>query len=473
MNILEALDDKEIFASFFRETSWQPWRAFLKAWAGLGETMSDEELEVFRKHTGRTTPPTVPFIESTLIVGRRAGKSRILATIAVYLAAFRDYEPHLAPGERATVAIIATDRRQARVIFRYVAGLLKAVPLLADLVEAETSDTVELSNRVTIEIATASWRVTRGYTFAAVLADEAAFWRDENSANPADEILRAIRPGLASIRGACLLKASSPYGRKGILYNDYRRFHGKDDARVLVWQAATRDMNPSIPLEVVEEALEEDPAAAAAEWLGQFRDDLSDFVGREVVEACVVDGRHELPPVAGTDYVAFCDPSGGSSDSMTLAIAHQEGDVAVLDLVREVRAPFSPDAVVQDFAAVLGNYGLRRVTGDRYAGHWPAERFAAHGVSYESSELVKSEIYLNLLPTLMSRRIELLEWPRLVQQLATLERRTARGGRDRVDHPMGGHDDVANAAAGALLAASRGAAGGYDLMALVGMQPGD
>ena len=49
----------------------------------------------------------------------------------------------------------------------------------------------------------------------------------------------------------------------------------------------------------------------------------------------------------------------------------------------------------------------------------------------------------------------LLDIPRLAQ-FAGLERRTFSTGRDRVDHGRTGHDDAANAAAGALtLAASR------------------
>ena len=386
----------------------------------------------------------------------------------MHLAAFRNYEPHLAPGEVATVAVIATDRRQARVIFRYVLGLLRAVPMLAAMIEEETSESVLLSNRVQIEVATASWRVTRGYSFAAVLADELAFWRDDSSANPADEILRAIRPGLASIPGAVLLKASSPYAKKGVLYSDWRRFWGKDDGRVLVWRAATRDMNPLIDPAFIEEQREEDPAIAAAEYDAEFRDDLADFVAREVIEACVVPGRYELPPIAGVSYVAFCDPSGGSSDSMTLAIAHAEGDGAVLDLVREVRAPFSPDAVARGFAEVLQTYGLRDVEGDRYAGQWPAERFAAHGIEYRPADKPKSELYLALLPCLNSGTVELLDLPRLSAQLAALERRTARGGRDSVDHPPGAHDDVANAAAGALLRCAW-SSDAYDLLAMMGM----
>ena len=98
-----------------------------------------------------------------------------------------------------------------------------------------------------IEIATASFRSTRGYSYAAMLADEVAFWRsDETTLNPDVEILRALRPGLASIPGAMLLMASSPYAKRGELYNAYRRHFGKDDGRVLVWKASTQEMNPSI-----------------------------------------------------------------------------------------------------------------------------------------------------------------------------------------------------------------------------------
>ena len=94
------------------------------------------------------------------------------------------------------------------------------------------SETITLSNRVRIEIATASFRTARGYSFAAVLCDEVAFWRsDESAANPDVEILRALRPGLASIPGSMLLIASSPYAKRGELYNAFRRHYGKDDAR--------------------------------------------------------------------------------------------------------------------------------------------------------------------------------------------------------------------------------------------------
>ena len=452
MNILEALDDPELFAPHFRGTTWQPWRAFLAALFAL--PMDDDVLALYREHTGRTKPPAAPFNEATLVIGRRGGKSRMLAAIAVYLAAFRDYEMHMAPGEVATIAVIASDRRQARAIFRYVSGLLQAVPMLAELVEDERADTITLRNRVVIEIATASFRVTRGYTFAAVLADETAFWRSEDSARPDVEIFNALRPGLATIPGAILLNASSPYRKRGVLWQSYQRHHGKDDARVLAWQAPTLAMNPSLDPGIVDEAYADDPESAAAEYGAEFRSDLSDFIPRAVVDACTVAGRYELPPMPGVRYVAFIDPSGGTgSDSMTLAIAHRQGDLAVLDCVREVRPPFSPEAVCAEFAAALRSYGVTKVTGDRYAGEWPREALCRHGIAYDLSDRVRSELYLDVLPVLNSRRAELLDAPRLASQLCGLERRTSRSGRDSVDHGPTGHDDLANVVAGALLLA--------------------
>jgi hypothetical protein len=171
-----------------------------------------------------------------------------------------------------------------------------------------------------------------------------------------------------------------------------------------------------------------------------------------VVDAAVVPDRYELPPMSGISYVAFVDPSGGSSDSMTLAIAHRDRDGrAILDAVRERRPPFSPDGVVQEFAELMKSYRIHRVTGDRYAGEWPRERFRAAGITYDIGEKPKSDIYRDLLPLLNSGKADLLDVPRLVTQLCSLERRTARGGRDSIDHAPGAHDDIANAVAGVLV----------------------
>jgi len=413
--------------------------------------MTNEELELYRKHTGRQDAPVEQFSEATLICGRRAGKSRVLATIAVYLANRKDYRPFLAPGEIATIGVLASDRKQARTIFRYAEGLIDAIPPLAAEVTKRTDEVIELGRlRVAIEIGTASFRATRGYSYAALLADEVAFWRSDESANPDAEILAAIRPGLATIPGSILMIASSPYAKRGELYRIFRRYYGQSTGTTLVWKAATQEMNPTIPASFLAEQYEEDPERAASEFGAEFRNDVAAFITREVIEACTIPGRFELPYLSTNQYRAFVDPSGGSSDSFTLAIAHEEADIAVLDCVREIKAPFSPDAATKEMADTIKAYGLNSVTGDRYGGEWPRERFRAHGINYLLSEKDRSGLYLEALPRLNAGKVELLDLKQIERQFCGLERRTARSGKDSVDHAPGSHDDVVNAIAGVL-----------------------
>src|SRR5262249_19693304 len=149
----------------------------------------------------------------------------------------------LAPGERGTLPIIAADRQQARNVFGYVGGLLEGCPLLAQMIVNRTAEAIELTNGVRLEVHTASFRAVRGYTVVGAVLDEVAFWRADDSANPDKEILTALRPAMATVPGALLLAISSPYSRRGVLWDAYRRHYGQD-GDVLVWQAPTRAMNP-------------------------------------------------------------------------------------------------------------------------------------------------------------------------------------------------------------------------------------
>jgi hypothetical protein len=452
VDILQAFDTPTLFGNAFAGPTWKPWRALMAALFAL--PLGDEALALYRHHTGRQTPPTKPFRYETVVVGRRGGKSRVLAAVAVHLATVPDHSAHLVPGEVGVVAIIAKDRKQARVLLGYVSGTLRASELLSDMIETELAESIVLTNSVTIEIHTGSVGAPRGRTFIAVLADEIAFWETSGDAAAPDvEVINAVRPGLASIPYSLLLIASSPYAKRGVLYQNYAKYFGNDTAPVLVWQASTEEMNASLVGDsLIEEMYREDPERATAEFGGQFRTDIVAFITREAVEDCLAHGVREIPAGAGITYVGHVDPSGGSADSMTLAIAHMRDDgLAVLDAIREVKPPFSPDSVVQEFATLLKSYGISRVVGDCYAGEWPRERFAVHGIAYDVSKKNTSAIYGEFLPALNARRVQLLDLPRLIGQLVGLERRVARGGRDSIAHPPGSHDDVANSACGALV----------------------
>jgi hypothetical protein len=271
---------------------------------------------------------------------------------------------------------------------------------------------------------------------------------EEWSVNTDVEILNAVKPGLLTTGGPLVI-ASSPYARRGVLWNQFKNNYGANgDPLILVAQGASRDLNPSLSQRAVDREYEKDPAFAAAEYGAQFRTDLEAFITLEVVERRVGD-YPELYPSARHRYFAFTDPSGGSSDSFTLAIAHKQGEQVVIDAVRETRPPFSPEGVINDFALLMRQYHINRVTGDKYAGEFPRELFARRGIKYWTSGKSKSELYRDMLPALNSGRILLPRNDRLINQLVGLEPRTTRAGRDSIDHAPGGHDDLANVVAGA------------------------
>src|ERR1051326_3895908 len=309
-SIIDAMQSRSLFRQWFAKpwfsvSTWAAWETFLRCLFAL--LLSDEDCARLLKHTGRVMLPTVKqtigaekhggFREAWVVAGRRAGKSLIASLIAAYLACFADFRRYLAPGEVGTIAVIAADRKQARTVLRYIKGFL-AVPLLRRLVVNTTQDSIELSNGVVISPHTASFRSVRGYTLLAVICDELAFWRSEESANPDTEIIAAVRPGLATIPNSLLLCISSPYARRGALWNAYDRYFGNNDPNILVWQADSKSMNPTLPDSVIQQAYDEDEASASAEYGAQFRRDIESFVQREAVEACVIKGRIELPPAS-------------------------------------------------------------------------------------------------------------------------------------------------------------------------------
>ena len=440
----KALADKKLLGNVLVGPSWHAWRVLLIA--AMGEALTDEERVIFTALTGRTQEPLQRVEELEAVVGRRGGKSRAMSTLSTYLAGFCRHS--LVRGERGVVLCIAPDQRQAAIVLEYAAAAFEQSPILQQLIANRNADTLELTNGINIEVRSASFRRLRGPTCVAVIADEAAFWySDDLSANADTEILNAVRPGLLTSGGPLVL-ASSAYAKVGELYDAFKRDYGPTgDPRILVAQGTSREFNPSLKQSVVDRALERDRAAASAEYLAQFRADIDSFVSFEVVQGCV--GDHvEIAPISTQRYSAFVDPSGGSADSFAMAIGHRDSERVIIDATREVRPPFSPQAVIDDFATLLRSYRVSKVRGDRYAGEFPRELFRKRGITYECAEKPKSDLFRDLLPLLNSGRIVLPKSERLVNQLYGFERRTARSGKDSIDHGPGGHDDLANSVAG-------------------------
>jgi hypothetical protein len=345
---------------------------------------------------------------------------------------------------------------------------LTSSPVLKSLVAEVLAEEIRLTNGISISVHSTSYRSVRGRTLCAAICDEVAFWRDENSSQPDLEAYRALLPALATT-GGMIVGISTAYSQRGLLYTKHRDFFGRDDPDTLVIAGETRLFNPTIDQAIVDQAMKEDPEAAAAEWLGTFRGDLSTYVDERVLRECVEPGVRERPFEVSRRYIAFVDSSSGVRDSFCLALSYRDGERVVLAKAVEWRAPFDPVNVSEEAAEILRGYRVTQLHGDAYAQGFVQSTFKQLGISYKASERSRSEIYLTLLPILTSRGAVLLDNQRLIAQLAQLERRTGRSGRDSVDHGRSGADDLANACAGSLVLAQqlrggsgRGCAGRFE-----------
>jgi hypothetical protein len=462
MNILAAAKDSNLFRPYLANDAdtlrtWARWFAILRVMFGL-PLRHEWQRRFIRQVTGRNPRTLSPDGYRTVLIlaGRRSGKSKIAGLCASYMAALSGRESVCSPGELPMVSVVSPSRVQSRIIKSYARAALRS-ELLDDFITSDQRDVCTLENGVALRITTGSYAASRAYTTIAAIVDEICFFQQSEEARLSDtELIRSIRPSLLTTRGL-LLAISTKYRTRGWAYTTWKKHFGNDKSRILVIDAPSRLLNPTLSEQDIEDEIAEDPASARAEFLNEWREDVQDFLPRAVVEACVIPGRTQLLRQAHTAYCAWVDVSGGRSDSMALSIGHKEpnGRKVVIDLVREWRAPCNPVAVVGQMAGLLQAYGLTTCAGDNYAAEFNRETFRRSGIRYLPSTMSKSELYLAALPVISAREIELPDNDRLITQFASLERKTRSGGRDSVDHPRNGRDDLCNVVAGVCTMAAR------------------
>jgi hypothetical protein len=141
---------------------------------------------------------------------------------------------------------------------------------------------------------------------------------------------------------------------------------------------------------------------------------------------------------------------------MCLAISHKdESSRLVLDKLEIVEPPFDFFAAVERFAELMNGYRTRVATGDNYLAQISPQAFALHGITYQPSELSKSQIFAQILPLFSADMIQLLDVKSLHGEFRRLERRPRSGSiGDMIEVPRHGFDDQCNAASGSLLLAA-------------------
>lgn len=265
-----------------------------------GRPLEAEELEIYKRGTGRQTYDAREQQEVSIIAGRRGGKTKILAVrIAIY-EAVRDHG--IPPGEEGCVMLLAPTLKQAKIAFRAIRKDLRRSPVLSPLVVRATKDEIELKNGITIICVACTYDGVRGHSIVAVICDELAFWaNEETAANPADEVIAAILPGMATVRNSKLIKISTPFRKEGMLW---REFQQRAELDFPVWQLSSAELNPTISSSILDRERRRSEEKFRREYLAEFTDSVTSWVDAEILDACIVRGRRETPPVQDGLYVA-------------------------------------------------------------------------------------------------------------------------------------------------------------------------
>ncbi len=445
IDIIQAIKDPNIFGDDLSPAQ----EAGLRTLYGL--PIPSDQAALVRRCTG--FPPRKPkeFREGAFICGRRAGKSdRIAANIALYESFFRKHK--LSAGERGVVLLLAQNMRQAKVVRGYIEGKIERSPILSGHVDSSRANEIDLDNKITISIHPASFRSIRGLSVVCCICDEIAFWWTEGYANPDVEVLRAVRPSMATFPNAKLVMASSPYAMNGILYDAWR--NRKKDKNVLVWHAPTMLMNPAVPKRFLENEKKRDPENYRREYGAEFSEAVSAFIPAEAIQACVVEGRTSVSP-SRNRYCAAID-AAFKGDKFTFAISHREGrtGMVVVDHLQGWQGsrsePVRLGFVIPEIKSVLQRFGVGRVYGDQFGAEPLKQSFGAAGIRFEEvtfTQNSKADIFGLLRNLIINQKIELLDHKDSLRELRGLEVELLPGGNARIGHGRQGHDDYADSLA--------------------------
>jgi len=419
---------------------------------------ADGDVELYRETTGRREWPTAPFSEALWLWGVRSGKDYLAAIIVIYEALLGGHEKRVAEGETCVIALVSTDFRGTEVLYGYVKAALEASDAVAGEVQDKTKKELTLRNGVRIACFPADASALRGWSCPLAVMDEAAFLPPQGMANSADEIRIALRTRMAGFGGAAkLLVISSAYVERGLVWETARDFYGVPDPDRLVVKGPTVLFNPAIA-EAVETERRllggRDDRIFRREYLAEFGQLVEGFIPmREILER-VVAGRTVLGPDLRYLHFAGLDTSSGGGDAFTLALVRIEPGRIVHVFSKSWAGTVARREIVRECVAIMQAYGVRAGWADLHAKDWVREAFdELGGIAIQHPGADRSGLYESLKAQLY--RVDLLDLPDVVNQMARLERRVSPGGKSIVDHPRNAHDDEANALAAAAYRAAQ------------------
>ena len=272
MNLIEAMDDPNLFGRQFSGPSWAPWRAFIATLFGL--PVPPDQLELARECTGLSRG-------AELARARGVGGGRPPRRQEQDLRPHRGLPRHLQATGRAAshLASAATSwslrpsaSRPKHHGFHPGASQGNAAACAPDCVRGRRRDRAHERHHLFGCNALAPCRALQDRDRARFSTRLGSGQDAEASSNSDAEVLAALLPAMATIPGFAPPRGrQSPMAAAASLWRTYERHFGKPGP-VLVWHAPTRVMNPLLPASEIERAYAADPARACCEYDAQFRD---------------------------------------------------------------------------------------------------------------------------------------------------------------------------------------------------------
>jgi hypothetical protein len=408
-------------------------------------------------------------------MGRRSGKSRIAALLAVW-SATADAASHLREvpkGEAIAIVVVSRSRELARVTHRMIRGFLRQ-PALSSLVKSESADSIELTNSINLITVPCHSAATRGMAVPVALLDEVAWWAgaDGSMIDPA-EVFEGIEPSTAQFPSGFCLAMSTPRLASGWFATACERAASGRFPGIREWHRETSQMNPKISPAWLEQKAAEDLVSFNREYRGLFEAAISAALDPDLVKASVRTGPESLPPLPDRVYEIHLDPAFSSGgDVFACLVAHREPDARVLvDKILSWRGargdPVRVDGVLDEIAALSAGYNHARIVTDQFAAVPLAQAMAKRGLRCDpiawSSES-KIAALASTRRALYASRLEIPPHRLLISEMLNLESRAGPSGRPKVAAPSGQHDDFVMAllsAVGSLELVPPPASGGY------------
>lgn len=394
-------------------------------------------------------PPTSPWWHKTIRrwykagkrqltarVGRRGGKSSTLCRLGVVEALYGDHV--IPPGDVGVVAIVSARRPDAMERLRTIKAILDAL----NVPYAEKGDSIELTGkrRIAFTVFTASIAGVSGFTGIFLFLDEVAKWKDSDTGvNPANEVIKSIRPTMATQKNAKIVLSSSPMG-----YLDAHAdsFALGDTALQTTAFATTWDANPTIT-ELDTHELEPDKVTRDREYgaIPQTETEFSllseaSLKALERTSPAVFLGDDERDDRERHWFVATMDPAT-RGNAWTFAVSClSDGRVRRVCFTHEwigsKAKPLRASVVFKEMAPMLAAFGLRHVYSDQWSEDTLRELAAQQGVYLivdpPWTDVTKSEAYDNLQTLVKEKLIELPPDAQIRADLLGIRQKLTRSG---------------------------------------------